>query len=826
MKTQHPDPFQPSKINFSRKMIFWVMLVLVLGGCTLPGVRSTPAGVEKAQVIFTATSLRPLTADESVELVILDEVTGLPYNEKHIPMTIAQDGRMLANYVAPIGTLVTYRYEKITASGARIPEVTVSGTEVQYRRYVVTEPAQFTETIAGWDDNLPDSAAVGTISGKIMTADLGIPVPDILVSAGGVQTITDGEGNFTLYPVNEGFQNLVASSMNGSYLPFQHSVEIAAGKVTLVEAPLTATAWREVTFNVEVPDDTIEGAPIRIAGNLTQLGNTFIDLGGGMSGDTKAMPQLVKESEGKYTVTLTLPVGIDIRYKYTVGDGFWNSEHGTDNTFVVHQLILPDESKSTIIEDQVYTWKTSNTETIWFRVTVPEDTPQDETISLQFLLGTWMPALPMFKINENTWAFPLISPHNFSGELPYRYCRNTPCTGSIRAGIEQIEAPRQTFTRFQEVHLINDTISSWAFLTGAGYTMENTTASPGREDTFIAGLSLTPYYTPSERSYIDTLLAAGKNPYNRIVFSPAWTSQSPTGSLLFTPTLEHTIRWQELTAEIQVAHNNGLTVSLFPQVSFSTDPLDWWGSFPSESDAYWKSWLEQYRQIAYEYAQLAQEAGVETLVLGGAWLTPAIPIGDNNTTYHLPGNIESLWAETIAGVRDRFDGEIAWQLTQEVAQDPPVFLSYVDSLYLQWDIPAGTYSGITELTGQIGEKLDQIAEPLKTNLDKPLILVLAYPSIEGYSDTCMSSPNDEGNCINTAALLLEPSVENPALTNLTAQAEYYQAFLTAVDQRTWVDGVLSQGYYPVNRIHDTSASIHGKPAETFFEIWVTQVLGK
>ncbi|MCB2179757.1 hypothetical protein KQH54_01400 [bacterium] len=826
MRTHLPEHFLSLKKFSPRKTVFWVMLIFLLGGCSLPEASANPDGVEKAQVIFTATSLRPLAPDETVNLVILDEVTGLPYNETHISMTVGNDGRLLANYVAPIGTVVTYRYEKIAASGATIPEVTVSGTEVQIRRYVVTEPAQFIDTIAGWEDNLPDSTAVGTITGKVMTSDLGVPVADILVSAGGLQTITDGEGNFTLYPVSEGTHNLVALSMNGSYLPFQHSVAVSSGKITPVEAPLTATAWREVTFSVEVPDSTIEGAPIRLAGNLSQLGNTFIDLGGGMSGDTKEMPQLVEGKNGNFTLTLTLPVGIDIRYKYTMGDGFWNSEHGMDNTFVVHQLILPDQQENTEIDDQVYSWKTSETETIWFRVAVPEDTPQDEAISLQFFLGTWMPSLPMFKINENTWAFPLISPHNFSGELPYRYCRNTPCTGEIQAGIEQIESPRQTLTRFEEVYLINDTISNWAFLANNENILETTYTSLPKEDGFIVGLSLTPYYTPTERSYNDTLFSAGEKPYNHVVISPAWEAQSPTGSLLFTPTLENTIRWQELTAEIQVAHTNGLTVSLFPLINFSTDPLDWWGSFPAENEASWQNWLDQYRQIVYEYAQLAQEAGVETLVLGGAWLTPALPVEDNAATYNLPGNIESLWEETIAGVQERFSGEIAWQLTQTVAQDPPAFLSDVDSLYLQWNLPAETYNSINELNEQIGENLDEIAEPLKTDLDKPLILILAYPSIVDYNDSCISSPNDEGGCINTAALLLEPSVENPASADLTAQEEYYQAFLAAVDQRDWVDGVLSQGYYSVNQIHDTSASIHGKPAETIFENWATQVLGK
>lgn len=829
MRTHQPDGLSYSKPNLSLIIVVLLLASVFLSGCTLPGYTGsgeTQIGVEKAQIIFSVTSLRPIAADEQVELVIVDEVTGLPYNQEHIPMSVAENGLLQASYQAPVGTVLTYRYEKITGNGARIPEVTVSGSQVSFRRYYVSEPAQFSESIAGWEDNLPDSSAVGSITGKVLTADLGIPVKDILVSAGGIQTVTDGEGNFTLTPLNPGQHNLVTISMTGTYLPFQNAAEVASGKVTPVEIPLIASAWREVTFNLEVPEDTIEGAPIRLAGNLSQLGNTFLNLGGGMSGDTKAMPMLEKTGKGKYTLTLTLPAGIDIRYKYTMGDGFWNSEHGMNNTFVTHQLIIPSANESVTIKDEVFTWKTSDTETIWFRVTVPANTPAAESISLQFQLGTWMPSLPMFKINGNTWAFPLISPHNFSGELPYRYCRNTPCTGEIQSGIEQLESPRLTTTRFQEVHLINDAIAGWAFLSDAVTTANGTENTTQRGEGFIAGLSLTPYYTPTGRSYIGTLLSSDQKPYNHVVFSPTWEAESPTGSQLIGPTLERTIPWAELTTEINTAHNNGLSVSLFPQVSFATLPLDWWQSFPSENEAYWQAWLDQYRQMVYQYAQLAEETGVETLVLGGDWLTPTLPIGDHAADYHLPGNIESLWTETISGVRSRFNGQIGWQITPEVADQPPTFLSDVDILYLEWDTPAEPYNSISELATQIGEKLDAVAEPLAANLGKPVYLVIAYPAIHGYSDACISSPNDEGSCINTAALLLEPSVENPALTDLDAQTDFYLAFLTAVDQRDWVDGVLSQGFYPVNQIHDTSASIHGKPAETIFQNWTAQVLGK
>jgi hypothetical protein len=66
--------------------------------------------------------------------------------------------------------------------------------------------------------------------------------------------------------------------------------------------------------------------PLRLAGNLLQLGNTFSDLRGGLSLVADRMPVLSSLPDGRYSVSLFLPAGADIEYKYTLGDGFWNSE--------------------------------------------------------------------------------------------------------------------------------------------------------------------------------------------------------------------------------------------------------------------------------------------------------------------------------------------------------------------------------------------------------------------------------------------------------------------------------------------------------------------
>ena len=98
---------------------------------------------------------------------------------------------------------------------------------------------------------------------------------------------------------------------------------------TQVSLSLAPADLVSVVFTVSVPETGIKNLPIRLAGDLLQLGNTFGDLRGGLSTLAARMPLLSPLSDGRYTITLSLPAGADIRYKYTLGDGLWNAEHAS-----------------------------------------------------------------------------------------------------------------------------------------------------------------------------------------------------------------------------------------------------------------------------------------------------------------------------------------------------------------------------------------------------------------------------------------------------------------------------------------------------------------
>ena len=105
-----------------RKIItlsYCIFTFLALYGCSLTFRTDTneqqPPPIEKAQVVFGAVTRINLKDGEKIRLVILDEVTGLPFNQQQFEMELypGTQSQYVAVYTAPIGTVITFRFEKV-----------------------------------------------------------------------------------------------------------------------------------------------------------------------------------------------------------------------------------------------------------------------------------------------------------------------------------------------------------------------------------------------------------------------------------------------------------------------------------------------------------------------------------------------------------------------------------------------------------------------------------------------------------------------------------------------------------------------------------------
>jgi hypothetical protein len=74
--------------------------------------------------------------------------------------------------------------------------------------------------------------------------------------------------------------------------------------------------------------------------------------------------------------------------------------------------------------------------------------------------------------------------------------------------------------------------------------------------------------------------------------------------------------------------------------------------------------------------------------------------------------------------------------------------------------------------------------------------------------------------------LARPYPDIPAAgLDLKGQADLYQALLQAANQREWVGGFISRGYYPPLPLMDKSPSVRGKPTADLLWYWFPRMTG-
>ncbi len=753
----------------------------------------------------------PLPPGETLALSVVDEVTGLALNAKNYPMQAQDPLHYAVTLPCALNSTLLYRYVRL----GKLPifEDTAADIPVRYRLYHAVAPAEIHDVIASWNDT-PFSGPTGRISGQVTNASNGAPLVNILIVAGGVQTLTDSQGNFVLEGLPPGTHNLVAYALDGSYHIFQQGATVAAGLRTPVPIRLTPRPFVNVMFVVSVPQNTVKNAPLRLAGNLLQLGNTFGDLRGGMNTLVTRMPVLSPLPDGRYTITLSLPVGADVRYKYTLGDGFWNAEHHFNGDFVLRQLIVPETNA--VVTDSVETWQAGNSAPIIFEVTVPNTTPATDTVSIQFNPYGWTEPIPMWSLGNYRWVYALFSPLNMLGQFEYRYCRNDQCGAADDVATPNGQRGRVAATSLTMQDL-QDEVAAWQWMQSVNYTPASVQPQP--RNGFQAGVEFLSSYHPSWQSYLpQALFDVHHLGTNLLVLTPTWTAQRAS-PLIFAPTPVLDPLWGDIGQMVGLARAINLNVAIFPTVRYRADATTWWLSAPGD-EAWWNRWFERYRAFVMYHADLARQSGAGMLILGEEGLTPALPGGllPDGRPSGVPADADGRWRDILSETRRHFNGQIYWALSfQGEAPRAPAFLSEVDGIYLLWEAPLSTTATPTveELAAQAGHLLDDSIAPLVNTLHKPVILAAAYPAVVGAAKV-----RKDWQYFN------QPTQDDASFPlSLQEQADIYQALLIALDSRPWLKGFVSRGYYPPIALKDKSASVHGKPAAEVLRFWYSRLRG-
>jgi len=800
-----------------------ILLGIFLGACAQPTSEPTEIPAPAAMIAFRVTLPAPPSPGEAVVLTVVDEITGLAFNPKDYPLE-AEDAQHYT-VILPFRVGSTIRYHYTRQNGIVLQEHLSDGRAVRYRLYRVDGPGTINDVVGRWTDT-PFAWPSGRISGRVTDSVTGKPVPNLLITAGGAQVFTSSDGSYLIEGLPPGTHNLVAYALDGTYSTYQQGATVEAGSLTPATFAISPAALVNVTFTVNVPANTPSDAPLRFAGNLVQLGNSFADLTGGGSSVASRMPPLVRLPDGKYTITLTLPIGADVQYKYTLGDGYWSSEHTVAGGYRIRQIIVPEVD--TVIEETVETWQVGNLEPIIFNVNVPVSTPSTEGISIQFNPGySWMEPIPMWPIAENRWEFVLTSPLDGLETIIYRYCREGQCGSAddqqtIGNGTEGAPASRMVNPDLYG-STIDDTVQSWAWTSLVeSATVPNATIQP-RGPGFITGVEFQTGYHPSWGPlWIKAIADVQQSGSNWLVLTPSWSF-----TRLAPPVLElvpgRDVLWAEQANTILQARESGLTMALFPTPNFPTVPALWWEAAPRDF-SWWVSWFDHYRDFLLHYADMAERTGVQTLILGGDWLEPALPGGtlEDGTSSKVPADAEERWREIVRQVRTRFNGTILWALPYPHGIKEPIsFIDVVDGIYLIWSAPLAKAGDPVQKAGKI---LDNDVLPFQDQISKPVLLGLAYASATGSLSGCIT--NADGACIDPAELTpTNPDIPSVQI-NMQEQAEAYNAILLAVNDRLWVSGVITRGFYPPVVLQDKSNSVRGKMASGVLWYWFPKLLGK
>ena len=826
-----------SKIKYIFSCTVILIILTLLTGCNLPSANTitlTPAVTKTPEyqqtlVNFKVNLAEPLPAGDSIYLTLLDEVTGLAFNP-HKYIMQADDG---LNYSVTlpftIGKVIKYRYSR--EGSVSVNEHLYNDRPVRYRLYHVEAPATVQDVVSQWTDTEYKSAR-GRIMGEAVDFSTGEPIPNLLVSAGGEQALSLADGSFLLEGLPPGTHNLVFYALDGSYEIYQQGAVVAADSTTPVSVQLTPARLVTIIFTVKVPTDTPVDAPLRLAGNLYQLGNTFADHSGGVSTLASRMPTLGKLADGRYMVTLSLPVGTYIEYKYTLGDGLWSSEVSSNGTIRLRQMIIPNTNFEEI--DVVDAWLSPDTSPIRFEVDVPSDTPQNEAVSIQFNPGFgWLEAVPMWHATGAegpvVWKYDLTGPFLNLSSLNYRYCRQGQCGSADDADTTGANPAGRVVNPRSNPVMIKDNVVSWAWYSGQNQPAKvpDAQVTPRGSD-FIAGVEFLSNYHPSWGPLLPNAIKnVQKMNVNWLILSPTWTFTNLTPPIL-EPLPSQDMLWSELASSIATAQKDNLNVGLFPSPHFPTQVDQWWLN-AARDFPWWVSFFERYSNFILHHATVASQTNAKSLILGGHWLYPAVPGGQlsDGSPSNVPQDSETRWRDLIGKVRERFKGKIIWISSYpEGINNPLPFLDAVDQVYILWSAPlaAEPNASLDSMQIQAATILDQEIQPFQQQIGKPVIIAISYPSIDRGSTGCITVLG--GGCLDYDMLNL-PNPDIPELTlSLQDQANAYNAILSAINDRSWISGYVSMGYYPPAIVQDKSTSINGKPASGVLWYWTQKYLGR
>lgn len=813
-------------------------LILVLVACQVPTPFPIP-GFTPPPTISPSSAPAPITATPTPRPLIqvtvrvhipdntpihkailfteVEPLTGITVMPRRTAMKPLRPHLYEITLTVPWGTVLTYRYERQQPDGTVVQEHRPDGQPVRYRMLRVFGPMVVEDWVARWTDTPYIAGEPGRLQGRVLDATTGRPVPDAVVFVGGYQVLADAQGFFLVEGLMPGLHNMVVMDLDGRYHLFQQLAEIAPQATTPADIPMQPATLVPVRFVAYPPAQTPAGAPLRLIGTYYATGHVFGDVRGGLTVVASRAPQLTYEN-GRYTLTLNLPAGEEFAYKFTLGDGLINAELDAQGRPIVHRLLVPEQAVE--VQIPIARWNWPNTAPTWIEVTVPENTPVQDIVSIQFQYNTWGEPLPIWYLGDRRWAYMVFGPIPEGTTVRYRYCRNEQCevapeagsAGQYGRGLGAGSLPQQ----------MRDTVEAWAHFAPAQPLTLVAPLPSVKPAEFQTGLAWVPGYHPGWAAYegraLDEMASLGAHV---AVFQPTWQAHQAAPYPVWYPVPGTDALVPDILRWVQMAHARGLQAWLYPRLRYPQGATAWWKDAPRDFP-WWQAWFERYRRFLLHFATLAAQGQADALVIGGregAWSFPDRTITEGVVSA-APADAEARWLDLIQALRTVYPGPIYWAVTDSEGLNVPAGLAQaVDGFYLEWHPPAYTGNPADETA-----LLEHMAKDIQTRLfpwalehQKPVWIGVGFPAAQGALTGCLQ-PLSGTECISEDTLW-PPDAVNRVKIDTEVQWRALHAALQALDSQDWPRGVIVRGWYPPVAALEPSESVHGKPAEQVVGYW-------
>lgn len=765
-----------TKARFVLFSISTLLMLSILSGCALSFQNKStdhitqkhiiPSELDQPSVVEVQFSVKPMSntsEEDQVALDILDLASGTKTDVESYLLNWA-DGRLVTSLSLPEGATIAYRYRLIQPIEAI--ELLGDGSPVPFRQILVRKNLVVSDLIAAW----PGTSYIGALvdlTGVVADNKTEAPIPDILVNVGGKTALTDMNGRFYIRGLPEGLHNLVATTNDGSYLSFQQEVNMVDTLSTMAIVRMQAAKAVTLTFIVNRPEGSPQ-MPVMIAGNLRQFGLTYQDMLSGNGAQAVNMPTLIKNEAGQDVSQIKVYAGSYLRYQYTTGDSNFNSERDSQGKSFVREYIVPD--KDTVINDTISRWYTEQNGEIRFSVRVPEDTPSDNRLYIQFKQNEWGNPLPMTNTGENLWEFVFYPRVGIEEPIEYRYCRNANCS----SGLEENEIDRSFVVGSLTEKA--DEISGWTNWEPEAWS-NNSQISLDFDDRMTRGLELEPQYLSENiNATLDLIDKMKANGFNALILTPVWKVDNYKSLPIIDSDPLTTTPSYELNRIASLAHENGLKIALYPQLEYPTDMENWWKD-TQKSELWWQQWYAEYERMVMHSVKLATSIQAEQLILGGPEVSNSYPgiLETDSDNYGTPKSSSETWSKLLQKTDDYYQGDLL--LARTVDND------FID-----------TY------------EFDEHVQAFYLLIDSQ---TMSSEEAEWIIDSTIADFQNSQN--KTVYLALKTIDMDPDW-----QYNFYYAYLNPISYRGWISGVSSRGFNPSLQTTDFSASIYGKPAWNLF----------